>query len=181
MSSKKGFTLVEIILFLIVFSLGVVGIMTIFYNTLGKTTDPLIRDRGIQIAQGIMEEIISRKWDELTPNGGCKDFENGVCANPLLSSLGPDNGEDSISKFNDVDDFVDTGNNFEKHKIWQSEDFGLTSGFKVKITVSYANVDSSGNIRKNSNSKTPYKLIQVEVSPEGLNETYTLTAIKADF
>ena len=181
MFNKNGFTLIEIILFIIVFTLGVIGIMVLFYNTLGKTSDPLIRDRGIQVAQAVMEEILSKKWDELTPNGGCKN-NSGVCGDPSLSSLGPDTGEINPEDFDDVDDYVDTGTEYEKSKTWQSSNLGLTSGFSVKITVSYADVNlTTGEIIKNISSKTPYKLITVVVNANNISEQYRLIAIKADF
>ena len=181
MSNKKGFTLIEIILFIIVFTLGVVGIMVLFYNTLGKTSDPLIRERGIQVAQAVMDEILAKKWDEKVPNGGCKN-NSGVCGDPSQSSIGPDSGENSIDRYDDVDDYVDTGSEYKKTKTWQSSDFGLTSGFSVKITVSYADVNpTTGEITENTSSKTSYKLITVEVDAGNINEQYRLIAIKADF
>ena len=181
MFNKKGFTLIEIILFIVVFTLGVVGIMVLFYNTIGKTSNPLIRDRGIQVAQAVMDEILAKKWDENVPNGGCKD-NSGVCGDPSLSSIGPDAGENSIDKFDDVDDYVDTGSEYKKTKTWQCSDFGLTSGFSVKITVSYADVSStSGEITEITSSKKPYKLITVEVTASSIGEQYRLVAVKADF
>ena len=178
---NSGFTLIEVILFIIVFSIGVIGTMVIFYNTLGKTSDPVIRERGIQIAQAVMDEILAKKWDEEIPNGGCKDDSGGVCDNYNLSSIHPDSGENNISDFDDVDDFVNIGGEFEKTRTWNSEDFGLTPGFTVKITVSYANVSSDGAIIKNTTSKSPYKLITVEVSYSQIAESYKLMAVKADF
>ena len=178
---NKGFTLIEVILFIIVFSIGVIGTMVIFYNTLGKTSDPVIRERGIQIAQAVMDEILAKKWDEKIPNGGCKDDSGGVCDNYNLSSIHPDSGENNISDFDDVDDFVNTGGELEKTRTWNSEDFGLTPGFTVKITISYANVSSDDKITKNTTSKSPYKLITVEVSYSHIGESYKIMAIKADF
>ena len=177
---KKGFTLIEIILFIVVFTLGVVGLLTLFFNTLGRTSDPVVRDRGIQVAQSVMEEIFSKKWDENTPNGGCKDEDfSSVCV-PDNSSIGPDSGE-NFETYDDIDDYVDTGTEYKKSKTWQSDNFTSTSGYNVNITVSYANVDGSGNISEETSTKTDYKMITVEVSGNGLNETYKLVAIKANF
>ena len=171
--NKNGFTLIEIILFIVIFTLGVVGLLTLFYNTLGKTSDPVIRDRGIQVAQAVMEEIFSKKWDNNTPNGGGEINFNS-------SSIGND-GESSIDNYDDIDDYVDTGTEYKKTRTWQSENFGLTSGYDITITVSYANVDGSGNISEESSSKTDYKMITVEVSKNSLNETYKLVTVKANF
>ena len=181
MRNKKGFSLIEMILFIVVFTLGVMGIMILYYNTLGRTSDPLVRERGIQVAQAVMDEILSKKWDENTPNGGCKDNDYSTLCSPNNSSIGPDNDENNIRDYDDVDDYVDTGTNYKKTKTWNSSDFGLTPGYTVKITVSYANVSGAGEISENLLSKTYYKLISVEVSSRALNEKYKLIAIKADF
>ncbi len=178
---RKGFTLVEIILFIVVFSVGVVGIMSVFYNTLGKTGNPLVRDRAIQVAQAAMENIFNKKWDENTPNGGCKEEDYALSCNYSNSSIGADSGETGINDYDDVDDYVSTGSSYKKYRVWQSEDLGLSEGFNVKVTVSYANVDSTGKISENTASKTNYKMITVEVSGNGLGETYTLKAVKANF
>jgi MSHA pilin protein MshD len=177
MLSEKGFTLIEMILFIVVFSLGIVGVMTLYYNTLGRTSDPILRNRAVQVLQSTMEMIYSKKWDENTPNGGCGNISE---CNFLLSHLGPEPGETSLYHFDDIDDFVKSGSKFKKTEEWKSEDFGLTKGFKIKITVSYANV-SGEKIYENTSSKSNYKLIKIEVSGNGLSETYKLIAVKANF
>jgi MSHA pilin protein MshD len=177
MWSKRGFTLVEMILFIVVFSLGIVGVMTLYYNTLGKTSNPILRNKAVQVLQSTMEMIYSKKWDENTPNGGCAAISE---CNFLLSHLGPETGETSLYDFDDIDDFVNSGSKFKKTEVWKSEDFGLTEGFKIKITVSYANV-AGEKIYENTSSKSNYKLIKIEVTGNGLNETYELTAVKANF
>ncbi len=176
---SNGFSLVEIILFIVIFSLGIVGIMTLFYNTLGKTGNPILRDRAVQTLQSVMEEIYGKKWDETTPNGGCNDFttECSVAA----SHIGPESGENQISDYDDVDDYVNSGTSFKKSRTWSSEDFGLTKGYGIEITVSYANVDSSGNISENSLSKTNYKMIKVEIFSDKLKERFSLITVKANF
>ena len=179
--NKRGFTLIELILFIVIFTLGVMGIMVLYFNVLGKTSNPIIRERGIQVAQAVMDEILSKKWDENTPNGGCKDSDYTTVCSPNNSSIGPDPGENSINDYDDVDDYVDSGSKYKKSKTWKSEDFGLTPGFSVKITVSYADVDSSGKITENTTTKTFYKLITVEVSSNLIHEKYKIIAVKADF
>ena len=181
MMNKNGFTLIEIVIFIIVFTLGVMGIMVLYYNTLGKTAQPLLRVKGIQIAQAVMDEILAKKWDENTPNGGCSDDDYTFKCNPNNSSIGPDPGENSIKDFDDVDDYATSGNTYKKTGTWDSTDFGLSSGYTVKITVSYATVDSSGRITENTISKSFYKLIKVVVIEKHTGEKYQLLAIKADF
>ncbi len=178
MYSKKGFSLIEILLFITVFAIGIVGVMTLYTNTLGKTSDPIVRNRSIQVLQSVMEVIYSKKWDENTPEGGCDDITSDNCS-ASNSSIGPDSGENSISDYDDVDDFVDSGSAYKKSKQWLSENFNLNPGYKVTITVSYANI-SGNKIYENTSSKTNYKLITVELQDKS-GENFKLIAVKANF
>jgi Tfp pilus assembly protein PilV len=76
---SRGFTLIETIIFILVLSVGAVGIMTLYQNILSHGADPLLRHKGLVLAQDLMDEILSKKWDENTPNGGgCLDACDGV-------------------------------------------------------------------------------------------------------
>ncbi|MEA3241518.1 MAG: hypothetical protein U9P37_08120 [Pseudomonadota bacterium] len=72
--SGRGFTLIETIIFILVLSIGAAGIMTLYQNVLSRGADPLLRHKGLVLAQDLMDEILSKRWDEHTPNGGgCLD------------------------------------------------------------------------------------------------------------
>ncbi|KAA0257359.1 hypothetical protein FHQ18_09945 [Deferribacter autotrophicus] len=168
---KKGFTLIEIVIFIVVFTIGVMGIMMLFYNVLGKTSDPTVRHKGVQIAQTVMEVIVAKKFDEDTPNGG------GTIDKSLIN-IGSETGE-TISKYDDVDDYVD---NCDEEKQWQPSDFGLSGNFEIYVTVYYIDIDNDGNIVKSEcTTPTNYKLIKVRVHNSAINEDYTSTHIKGNF
>lgn len=175
---NKGFTLIEIIIFIIIFSVGVMGIMMLFFNTLGKTSDPTLRLRGVQVAEAVMEEIKGKKWDEKTPNGGGE-------INNTTASICTDPGESNNDKFDDIDDYVqDTNCNSatKSYSGYTSSDFGfsnLTSGFDIAVKVGFA--DNSSGVYNFVNSQTNFKLIEVKVTKGALNETYTLRMLKGNF
>ena len=132
MSSKtfnRGFTLVETIIFILVLSVGAAGIMTLYQNVLSRGADPLLRHKGLVLAQDLMDEILSKRWDEHTPNGGggldacdggVKDGRNDngssgnsvncdpACDDDDASTIGLDAGESSAAarqNWNDLDDY----------------------------------------------------------------------------
>lgn len=166
---NSGFSIIEIIIFIVVFSLGVMGIMTIFYNTLGKSSDPTLRLQGVQTAQAVLEEIYLKKFDENTPNGGGKVA--------VYSSFGADSGETAINRYDDVDDFV-TACGVERNFL--SADFGLKNSYNVTVKVSYAQISVSNNITETC-SVTDYKFITVTVITPGVNERYNLKVLKGNF
>lgn len=181
MFNKKGFTLIEMVIFIVVFSVGVVGIMVLFFNVLSKSADPVIRIRGIQIAQSVMEDIMSKKWDEQTPNGGCSaaDFGVGNACSITSSTIGRDPGEGSgcadIGSVDDVDDFdgIDC----------PSENYGsngLGDGYQISVDVQYGSL-SGTTLSDGGTTKSNYKVIDVSVVSDALGEDYRLQTVKGNF
>ena len=166
MNNVKGFSLIEIIVFIVVFTIGVIGLMTLFYNTMGKTSDPMIRLKGIQVAQAVMDEILTRKWDELTPNGGGQIvFTN--------SSIGGD-GE-SFADYDDVDDY-----NGLNCMSGTSGCFNLDKNYRITVNVEYGKLNGTDMV-KNGSNKSDYKIIEVVVSSILIDEKYRVVAVKGNF
>ncbi len=166
---NKGFSLIEMIIFIVVFSVGVVGIMVVFYNTLPKLSNPTVRLKGVEVAGAIMDEILSRKFDNDTPEGG------GTIELSLVN-IGREasDGTNTIG-FDDVDDYNNlsciTGSNgcFDD----------ITPGYKVNIKVTCAKLN--GNKIEDASCPQNYKLITVTVAGRIANEQYILKSVKANF
>ncbi|MGB9730607.1 MULTISPECIES: type IV pilus modification PilV family protein [Calditerrivibrio] len=177
---KKGFTLIEIVIFIVVFSFGVMGIMYVFYNTFGKVFDPTIRLKGVQVAQSVMEEIYGKAWDNDTYYS-----DNGSI--PLsIANIGREEGSDNISAFDDVDDFVKCASGYNcpcSTTEYRSEDFGLTPNYRVFIKVSFAGIDSNNNIYEICDNATDFKLITVMVKygSNYNNESYMIKTLKGNY
>src|ERR1700674_5036703 len=55
--SQAGISLVELIMFIVIVSLGVVGILTVFNLTAQKSADPQVRKQMLAIAEALLEEV----------------------------------------------------------------------------------------------------------------------------
>jgi MSHA pilin protein MshD len=166
-TENRAFTLIEIVVFIVVFSIGAVGIMFVFGNVLGNTTDPTLRLKTVQASQAIMDEILSRKWDELTPNGGGSiDFNT--------ATIGVDS--ENFSDYDDVDDYDNVSCNTKT----STNCFKVNGDFDVLIEVSFADLNSSNTLVK-SITNNNYKIIKLKVHSVTLNETITLYAVKGNF
>lgn len=86
---QAGLTLIELILFLIVVSVGVVGILSVMQVTVRSSADPIIRKQAAALADSILEEILLKGY--VDPDGG---------ANVVEGSPTPDR-----TLFDDVDDY----------------------------------------------------------------------------
>ncbi|MBN2331975.1 MAG: hypothetical protein JXO49_08835 [Deltaproteobacteria bacterium] len=128
-SKRSGFTLIETVIFVLVLAVAAGGVMALYSNIVRRGSDPLVRQKGIILAQELMDEILSRRWDERTPNGGgcldacdgaAKDGRNdsGSCGIPCdcdpacndddASAIGLDAGEGAVGprqEWDDVDDY----------------------------------------------------------------------------
>lgn len=74
MSSRrqKGFTLIELIIFIVVVGAGLAGILVVSTNVVKSSADPLVRKQALAIAESLLEEILLKQFAD--PGGGT----NGV-------------------------------------------------------------------------------------------------------
>ncbi|WP_039913501.1 type IV pilus modification PilV family protein [Cellvibrio mixtus] len=100
LSKKKpesGVSLIEMVVFIVVVSVAMAALVGVYRQASQRNVDPLIRTRALEAAQSRLDEILSLKYDEMTPTGGvpaCTACNNTTDAN-----------------MNDVDDYngkVDT-------------------------------------------------------------------------
>ena len=66
-SSCSGLTLIELLVFIVVSSIAITGLMHIMQNTTGTSADPLIRQQELAIANAYLDEILSRPFSD--PDG----------------------------------------------------------------------------------------------------------------
>ncbi len=77
---QKGFTFIELVMFIIIVSVAVTAISLLFAQTVRHSADPLIRQQALAVAKAYFDEIVRKRWDELTPDGGgCIDTAVYVC------------------------------------------------------------------------------------------------------
>ncbi|MEA3547813.1 MAG: prepilin-type N-terminal cleavage/methylation domain-containing protein, partial [Thermodesulfobacteriota bacterium] len=79
---SSGFTLLELIMTIVI--LGSTSLILVpFFQSISRSPDPMLRQRAISLGQAMMDEIMSKKWDEETPNGGgpiCSQESNATRA-----------------------------------------------------------------------------------------------------
>lgn len=70
MSIKKqaGITLVELILYIVIVSIGLVGILSVMNVTTRHSADPMVRKQALAVAESLLEEITLKEY--ANPTGG---------------------------------------------------------------------------------------------------------------
>ena len=66
-SQQRGFTLIELIIFLVVVGAGLAGILTVMNNVVKSSADPMVRKQAIALADSILEEILLKSYAD--PDG----------------------------------------------------------------------------------------------------------------
>ena len=79
---QRGFTLIELIIFIVVVAAGLAGILSVMNTVVKSSADPMIRKQTIAIAESLLEEILLK--DYASPSGGT----NGVTTCTMAPLVG---------------------------------------------------------------------------------------------
>ena len=66
-SQQRGFTLIELIIFIVVVGAGLAGILSVMNTVVKSSADPMVRKQAIALADSILEEILQKEYDD--PDG----------------------------------------------------------------------------------------------------------------
>lgn len=112
---QSGLTFIELIMFIVIVSVAVTGVLMVISFTSSRSSDPMVRKQALAIAESVLEEI------ELQPFTYCDPTDANVttatsatlgsttstCAT-TVESIGPETGESRYSvttPFNNVNDY----------------------------------------------------------------------------
>ena len=77
---QRGFTLIELIIFIVVVSAGLAGILSVMNSVVKSSADPMARTQAMALADSILEEILLKAYSD--PDGtnvgetGRTDWDN---------------------------------------------------------------------------------------------------------
>lgn len=101
-----GFTLIEMIVFIIVVGVASAGLFSALNQHTVSSVNPIYQVRALELAQSHLDMAFGKRYDEVSPNGGvppCNSLTGVACTGS--GSLGPDAGEASETDYDDVDDY----------------------------------------------------------------------------
>lgn len=128
----RGTTLIELVMTIMIISIAIAGVVGAFSLVSQRSADPLIQSKAVELAQLYMDEILAKKYDETTPQGGTPKF-SGSC------SIVPYVGEDEErTGYDDVDDYHNLGDSPPANA---EGPLSRYQGFSVSISVSCAGAD----------------------------------------
>ena len=93
LNRQAGLSLVELIVFIVIVSVGVAGILSVFNLTTQKSADPQVRRQMFAVAEALLEEVQYKPFTFCDP-----DDANAVAALGAASCTGGANGANDESK-----------------------------------------------------------------------------------
>lgn len=74
---QRGFTLIELIIFIVVVSAGLAGILSVMNSVVKSSADPMVRKQAMALADSILEEALLKSYaDPDGTNAGETDRSN---------------------------------------------------------------------------------------------------------
>lgn len=177
LSSQAGVTLIELIASIVVLGVVLTMLSTVYLSMPGRSAEPVMQIRAAELAQALMDEILSKRFDENAPIGGvptCLDSSN--CT--LRANFGADTGELSRVDYDDVDDYNES---YCAAPVAVENSLGVAptgfENFTMQICVEYDG-DYDGVADTNVNAK----LITVDIfPPPSTNTSIRFVAYRGNF
>jgi MSHA pilin protein MshD len=156
-NKHRGFTLVELIITMSVISIAVLGITYALSLAFRHQSDGLWQAKSVALAASYLEEIVGRRYDETTPQGGVPPCSPATAA--CSSVMGPE-GE-TRAEFDDVDDY----NGVDDFPPLTAQGTPRTeyASFRVQVSVDYVTPAQVAQLALDTTADA--KLITVTVLP----------------
>jgi MSHA pilin protein MshD len=138
-AAARGFTLVELIVFIIVVAVGLTGTLLVINHSVLLAPKALVRTRAMELAQAYLDEIATKRYDENTGQGGiprCDSTDTGSQA--CTTTLGPE-GSETRATYDDVDDY----NGIDDAPPVDAKGSPLANyaDYRVQVAVEYAGLE----------------------------------------
>ena len=168
-SRPKGFTLVELIATISILAIAAVGLFSSLSFALRHQSEGIWQAKVSRLADSYIEQILARRFDELTPLGGVP------ACNPCSAAGAFDDGE-TRTMYDDVDDFngLDETPPVDENGVAMA---GFT-GYRVQVAVSYPTLIQQADLGLANADDA--KVITVTITPPGENPQ-AFTVLKANF
>jgi MSHA pilin protein MshD len=155
--SSRGATLVEMIIAIAILAIAIVPLSMTLSYTASHSADSMIEVKVVELGEAYVEEILSKRYDDNTAQGGSPPC---ALSGTACGALGPEAGETRVA-YDDVDDYDGTADQPPLDSLGISR-VGYER-YLVEVEVTYATASEIVNYGLDGASDA--KRILVRVSP----------------
>jgi len=159
--AKAGFSLVEVIVLIVVIALAVPPIVMLLYETVSRGTDSRMQMIATSLATGLMEEILSKSFEDPQGSSGSFGTEEAGRAN-----------------YDDVDDY--DGLSVQPPRDSQGNALSDYAAFRARVTVENVSSSSPGGTAV-SDGSTNFKRVTITVEWNSGNSLVRLKGLSSNF
>lgn len=146
---EKGLSLIELVMFIVIVSVGLAGILLVMNTTTRNSADPMIRKQSLAIAESLLEEV------QLMPFTFCDPDDERVeeataatsaeCTSAGVENIGPEGeGRYATPQFDNVNDYhgftMNAGNGGIRDI--HNTQIPALNGYSAQIRISNQGLDS---------------------------------------
>jgi MSHA pilin protein MshD len=166
-------TLIELVLFIVIVSVAVVGVLGVLNFTTRKSADPLRRKQALMIAQGLLEEVELAKFTYCDPAASNADTAAAASECTLAEAFGPETG--NARPFDNINDYVTAAGTatpaFDVGGLLSDANGNPidVQGYSASLTITPAQLGPSGSAigAPGTSADTPVLRIRVAVTYDG--------------
>jgi MSHA pilin protein MshD len=175
-----GFTLIEMVVTIVILAISLIGVATMVSLGNSNSANTLLETRAMALGASYLDEIMGRRFDErsaasgFNPCHGLDPMEPERCS----LALGPDAGENSRDRYDDVDDYdgLEEGDGVGPLKDAEGNAREGYENFHVAVSVLYAGDDAVLAL-----DETDAKLITVTITTRDQNEGWQFSVYRANY
>jgi len=107
MKTQRGFTLIELIMFIVVISGALAGVLTVFIQATRGSADPQLRRQAMAIAESLLEEVQLMPFTYCDPDDAVAETAVSAASCTTAEAMGPEAGETRTAspQFDNVNDY----------------------------------------------------------------------------
>ena len=173
---QSGVSLVEAVIFIVIVSVGVVGLLGVMNAVTKNSAEPMLRKQAVAIAESLLEEIMQQPFTDCDPEA--YDAATGTCTvnetgGPETIGGVPQDRYSSTHPFNNVNDY----NGFSMPSgIYSITDGSTAIAGLTNFTASVAVVPAGADVGVAAN-----EALKITVTVTSPIETITLTGYRLKY
>ena len=163
-----GFTLIELIVFIVIVSVGLAGVLTVFDTVTRRSADPVRAKQALAVAEGMLDEILNKNFCD-------PDTETLPASGSSLPAVcGAHTTEASRDLYDDVDDY----NGYASTGVKDVTSSATTVLTGYNVSVSVQTPAANFVVGADSVPSTNYRIVTVTVADTVSNQNYDITGYK---